>query len=64
MKVISEMTLTELNNEIVELQYKQMAYDWDDNAPAFTYADWVRLLALRAAYYEMTDDLCATLAIE
>lgn len=57
MKVISEMTLTELNNEIVELQCKQMAYEWDDNAPAFTYTDWVRLLALRGECENRVDDM-------
>ena len=57
MKSISEMTLTELDDEIVELQCKQLAYDWDDNAPAFTYADWVRLLALRGEYENRTDEI-------
>ena len=57
MKPINEMTLIELNNEIVELQYKQMAYEWDDNAPAFTYADWVRLLALRGECENRVDDM-------
>ena len=57
MKPISDMTLIELNNEIVELQYKQMAYEWDDNAPAFTYADWVRLLALRGECENRVDDM-------
>ena len=57
MKPISEMTLTELDNEIVELQCKQMAYEWDDNAPAFTYADWVRLLALRGECENRVDDM-------
>ena len=56
-KPINEMTLTELEDEIVELQCKQMADEWDDNAPEFTYQDWRRLLALRAAYYEITDEL-------
>ena len=32
MKPISEMTLTELDDEIVELQCKQMADEWEDNA--------------------------------
>ena len=57
MKVISEMTVIELDNEIVELQCKQMAYEWDDNAPAFTYGDWVRLLALRGEYENRVDDM-------
>lgn len=57
MKPISDMTLIELDNEIVELQYKQMAYEWDDNAPAFTYADWVRLLALRGECENRVDDM-------
>ena len=57
MKSISEMTLTELDDEIVELQCKQMADEWDDNAPAFTYADWVRLLALRGEYENRVDDM-------
>ena len=57
MKSISEMTLTELDNEIVELQCKQMADEWDDNAPVFTYADWVRLLALRGEYENRTDEI-------
>ena len=57
MKSISEMTLTELDNEIVELQCKQMADEWDDNALAFTYADWVRLLALRGEYENRVDDM-------
>ena len=56
MKPISEMTLTELDNEIVELQCKQLAYEWDDDAPAFTHKDWVRLLALRGAYENRTDE--------
>ena len=56
MKPISEMTLLDIEDEIVELQCKQMAYDWDENAPAFTYADWVRLLALRGAYENRTDE--------
>ena len=54
---ISEMTLLQIDDEIVELQCKQMAYEWDDNAPAFTYADWVRLLALRGEYENRVDDM-------
>ena len=57
MKPISEMTLTELDNEIVELQCKELAAEWEPEAPEFTYQDWRRLLALRAAYYEITDEL-------
>ena len=57
MKRISDMTLIEIEDEIVDLQCKEMAYEWDEKAPAFTTADWRRLLALRAAYYEITDDL-------
>ena len=57
MKPVSEMTLTELDDEIVELQCKQMAYEWDDNAPVFTYADWVRLLALRGECEKRVDDM-------
>ena len=54
---ISEMTLLQIDDEIVELQCKQMAYEWDDNAPAFTYADWVRLLALRGEYENRMDEI-------
>ena len=57
MKPINEMTLIELNNEIVELLCKQMTYEWDDNASAFTYADWVRLLALRGECENRVDDM-------
>ena len=57
MKPINEMTLTELDNEIVELQCKQMAYELDDDAPVFTYADWVRLLALRGECEKRVDDM-------
>ena len=57
MKQISDMTLMEIENEMVDLQCKQLAYDWDDNAPAFTHKDWVRLLALRGAYENRIDDL-------
>lgn len=57
MKPINDMTLIELDNEIVELLCKQMAYEWDDNAPAFTYADWVRLLALRGERENRVDDM-------
>ena len=64
MKQISEMTLLQIEDEIVELQCKELAAEWEPEAPEFTYQDWRRLLALRAAYYEITDDLCATLAIE
>ena len=64
MKRISDMTLIEIEDEIVDLQCKELAAEWEPDAPEFTYQDWRRLLALRAAYYEITDDLCATLAIE
>ena len=57
MKPISEMTLLQIEDEIVELQCKQLADEWDDNAPVFTYADWVRLLALRGEYENRVDDM-------
>ena len=49
-KPIDDMTLCEINDEIVELQYNQLF----DGAP-FTYADWRRLLALRGEYERRTD---------
>ena len=55
MKAISEMSFKELENEIVDLQCKELAAEWEPDAPEFTTADWRRLLALRAAYYEIVD---------
>ena len=55
MKRISDMNLMELENEIVDLQCKELAAEWEPDAPEFTYQDWRRLLALRAAYYEIVD---------
>ena len=57
MKPISEMNLMELENEIVDLQCKELAAEWEPDAPEFTTADWRRLLALRAAYYEIIDEM-------
>ena len=55
MKAITDMNLMELENEIVDLQCKELAAEWEADAPEFTTADWRRLLALRAAYYEIVD---------
>ena len=55
MKRISDMNLMELENEIVDLQCKELAAEWEPDASEFTTADWRRLLALRAAYYEIMD---------
>ena len=57
MKQISEMTLLQIEDEIVELQCKELAAEWEPDAPEFTTADWRRLLALRAAYYEIIDEM-------
>lgn len=57
MKQISEMSLKEIQNEIVELQCKQMTYEWEADAPAFTHNDWIRLLALRGECEKRVDDM-------
>lgn len=47
------MEMKEISKRIVELQVKELAYEFDENAEVFTYDDFQELLKLRKIFYEM-----------